>query len=174
MDTNLIKPITISAIVATHVLASPAIALSFDTAINAQKYSYSVFTTPIKIDSTMELLNKINSLANLLQNWDGFGADAIDRRAILNSNKFIQKLPSFISSKLNKENITPTPYGTVVLDWKVGDELISVEIGETKIGFFSEINELQNPSIEGVPYNENEIPIELVQAFKKLFKEING
>jgi len=122
----------------------------------------------------MELLNKINSFGNLSQNWDGFEADALDSRTILNSNKFVQKLPSSIVSKLNKENVTPTPYGTIVLDWKAGDDLISVEIGVTKIGFFSEINELHNPSIEGVPYNENELPIELVQAFKKLFKEVNG
>lgn len=62
-----------------------------------------------------------------------------------------------------------TPYGTVVLDFQnLKKDFISVEIGKEKIGFFTEFISGPNYRSEGIKIGIDEIPREIVPAFKGL------
>jgi hypothetical protein len=126
---------------------------------------------PIKNSSDFILEKKIEYISNLKQNWDGFGADTPSKSAIFNSLKFLTKVPEIVKSNLSKDDITPTPYGTIVFDFYNNLDTISIEIGDKQIGFFTDFHESSNISIESTFYNpENNLPIELLDALHKLYK----
>ncbi len=167
MQNSMFNPITSIIIAAGSLSAIPFHSSNeFNTSLSIkEKINY---YTPIASDLSGDLIKKISELSKLNENWDGYGAIAINQSVIVNSNKFIRKMPNAIKSQLRKENITPTPYGTIVLDWRTKNLLVSVEIGSSKIGFFSEAENGENKSIDGIIFNENSLPKELLEAFRDL------
>ena len=103
------------------------------------------------------------------KNWDGYGADAPDEKVINNSILFVNNLPESIQSEIQPEKVVPTPYGTLVFDFEQNQNLISIEVGEKNIGFFSEFSDNKNISLDKVTFNSNNLPIELIKAFRKLY-----
>ncbi len=93
-------------------------------------------------------------------------SNLVDKKVIDNGIIFLSILPDCISKEIMSLNITP--YGTIVLDFEKESNLISVEIGETEIGFFTEFDDKENFVSNGVPFN-GIIPDDLNSAFKKLF-----
>jgi hypothetical protein len=130
---------------------------------------YDIIIDPVKINPLAALENKIHSIKNLQVNWDGYGADVPDEKVIVNSLSFLNKLPEVIQTEVKPDKILPTPYGTIVFDIERDNSLISIEIGEHKIGFFSEFPDDENFSVDKTVYNENYLPSELLAAFKKLY-----
>ncbi|HEX4372508.1 MAG TPA: hypothetical protein VHZ50_04295 [Puia sp.] len=126
---------------------------------------------PIETDVTSNLFEKINSISNLSDNWDGYSAVAPDCSVIYNSIGFLRALPRTVISDLKKDSVTATPYGTLVIDFIKNTDRVSVEIGERKIGFFSEFKDGQEYNLQGKLFNQDALPIELLSAFQKLFKE---
>ena len=125
---------------------------------------------PIKNNSDFILEKKIEYISNLKQNWDGFGADTPSESVIFNSLKLLNKVPELVKSNLTKDDITPTPYGTIVFDFHNNLETISIEIGDKQIGFFTDFHETPNIAIDSTLYNpENNLPIELLDAFHQLY-----
>jgi hypothetical protein len=131
----------------------------------------SFYELPVKIDWGYAAIERIQKFNILEDSWDGAGAVAPDRRTIGNAIRFIENLSEFLISELNPENIICTPYGTIVLDWYNNEDLLSVEIGEKEMGFFSEINgESITPASDKFIINENNLLFELDIAFKNLYK----
>jgi hypothetical protein len=129
------------------------------------------FVTPIKTDPSVEIIKKISSFSYLSNNWDGHGAISLSSNVLNNAIRFISSLPETVLSEVSANSIVPTPYGSIVFDFERGEDLVSVEIGERKIGFFSEFQMSENNSLEGVSFNQENLPIELQKAFNKLYKE---
>ncbi|HEY1018437.1 MAG TPA: hypothetical protein VGE25_05535 [Sediminibacterium sp.] len=134
---------------------------------------YYQYIEPIRVDFFSNVESKINSFKHLSNNWDGFGADVPDDKVINNSIKFASNLPDAIRSEINPESVVATPYGTIVFDIEHNEDLISIEIGEKNIGFFSDFSDSDNISLDGVLFNPNNLPIELVSAFSKLYLQSN-
>lgn len=127
---------------------------------------------PVRIDNLSMLERRLNSFKLLTQNWDGYGADIVDSLAIANSKKFLLALPEHLVDSVKSEDITVTPYGTIVIDWHNGKgELVSTEVGNHTFGFFTEFNDNDSPKLERVNFNENSLPSELFSAFTKLLKD---
>jgi hypothetical protein len=105
----------------------------------------------------------------LNDNWDGNGSVAPDAIVFDNAKKFLSELPLSILNELTSSKIVPTPYGTLVFDWEKGFNLVSIEIGNNEIGFFTDFIDGQNAASDGIPINENHFPSALLPAFKKLF-----
>jgi hypothetical protein len=125
---------------------------------------------PVKTNPFLEIKSKIYSLKQLPNNWDGMGAVTPNIKTINNSLSFLHCLPESAFTNLTKDNIVATPYGTIVFDIEKDDDLVSVEIGDSKIGFFTDFANRSNlPPLEGTSFNQNHLPLELLKALNKLF-----
>ena len=74
---------------------------------------------------------------------------------------------------LSPESITPTTYGTIVLDFEEEESVISVEIGRTELGYFTEYNrdDLQDILSDGIETDFRTLPEELVAVLTILAEE---
>jgi hypothetical protein len=126
---------------------------------------------PVKIDYRREIENRILKINKLNYNWDGYGGVIPDENAINNSIKFIDNIPESLLKDLKDDNITPTPYGTIVYDWEKRGEIVSVEIGTNKIGFFTEFKNNENYNLEAEIFNEYALPESLNKAFQVLYRQ---
>jgi hypothetical protein len=114
--------------------------------------------------------NKLSELSQLTYNWDGYGASAIPERVIKNSYKFIDTLFSEdCALYLSPEDITPTPYGSIVMDLTSVYGLVSLEIGKTQIGFFTEYEDGENFDSDGEDTDFRSIPDALKKAIDLLY-----
>jgi hypothetical protein len=126
---------------------------------------------PVKISKSHDAINKLNTFPSLGENWDGYNGTAPDFSVIKNSLSFLTAIPESVMNELKEDNVTATPYGTVVIDFNHNEEAISVEIGENKIGFFTEFKDGTDEILDGKLFNQHYLPRELLQAFAKLYKE---
>lgn len=139
-----------------------------DTIFGIDKFE---FTRPIQINGYSKIKNKIKTFSHLNDNWDGYEATSIDDAAIFNAIRFVSSLPENIIFTLNEENIVPTPYGTIVFDFVSSAGIVSVEIGNQTIGFFTEFQNNPDFVLEKALFNQTNLPVELISAFKVLHKE---
>lgn len=132
-----------------------------------KKFTY---FAPIKTNPLLDIQNKIFSFKTLPDNWDGMGAIAPNASTINNSISFLYSLPESTYESLNQDNIVATPYGTIVLDIERNSNLVSVEVGETKVGFFTDfVDGCNPPPLESATLTPNRLPLELYSALNKLF-----
>jgi hypothetical protein len=114
----------------------------------------------------MENLNftQIQYLTHLLD------ADNLSLRTVQMMWLFLKKLPEKYGKLLNlKDNITPTPYGTLVADFETEKGLVSVEISKYQIGFFTDFVDMENEMSEGVFFDfAIPTPDELMNNLEKL------
>lgn len=133
----------------------------FDTKILGRNNFYD----PINIDIKNDLRKKLYSYLVLNNNWDNYGAIKPEEKVIRNCFGFLRNLPERYLSNLSKEDLSITPYGTIVLDWEDKNKLLSIEIGNDSLGYFTELNDTENLSSEAIKYDQDEIPSEVVKAF---------
>lgn len=70
------------------------------------------------------LLQELEKIKNLEEDWDNYGADPINKRVIANAEFLINNL------KIKPVNITPTPWGTIQMYWRSKNTDITVEVLE--------------------------------------------
>jgi hypothetical protein len=158
-----------------NALSAPVTSISRETHNKNGGLTFLHYYQPMKTAPQLvklDIIEKIKSFQSLDNNWDGYGAAVPDSRVVSNSIAFLNSLPQSIVSDINKDNLVPTPYGTVVIDLAFNKELVSIEIGETKIGFFSEFEDGNDIKLEGTLFNQDNLPLELLQAIKRLYKEV--
>lgn len=132
--------------------------------INYAFVSILEYNIPIIYNSLTQRLSEIVSLDN---NWDGYNAIVPDIASYTTAIDFINKLNNKFLSYLQDSDIVPTPYGSIVLDFTKGNNIVSVEIAENKIGFFTDFSNGENSESEGDILGEK-IPNSLLQALKLL------
>lgn len=88
---------------------------------------------------TEELQQTLTQFAALEKDWDGYGASSIEARVITNAHNFLTTLlREFPNLQITGEDLSPTPYGSIVVDIEVTEKgLVSVEIGREHIGYFT-------------------------------------
>lgn len=70
------------------------------------------------------LLQELEKIKKLEEDWDNYGADPINKRVIANAEFLINNL------EIKPVNITPTPWGTIQMYWKSKNTDIAVEVLE--------------------------------------------
>lgn len=143
----------------------------YDYVVNTENQDIDSFwelATPIMLDPKADILDKLNFIVNLEENWDGYGGSQVELSSYINSCTFIDLLPDSILALIKKDDVTLTPYGTIVIDISNNDNLVSIEIGKTKLGYFSEFSDKSNPSAEQLSFDNKYIPDELLIALYKL------
>lgn len=110
-------------------------------------------------------------LSNLpkVLNDDGRFAEKPSDLVIQNTINFIKSLPGYYQKILDPEDcITATGYGTVTIDWYYRKNFISVEVGTTLIGWFSDLPDGSNSSSDGVAINEKP-PAPIISSLNKIY-----
>lgn len=119
------------------------------------------FSKPVYYD---RYTDRLNILAGLSYNWDGYGASAIDMSVHSNTKDFLSILDNIFFDYLNEEDIYCTPYGTIVLDFVKDREIVSVEVGERQIGFFTDFSVKENAKSEGEDFFNKKISTRLKES----------
>jgi hypothetical protein len=123
--------------------------------------------SPTVKESLLEQLrNRLSMIENLKDNWDGYNAVRPNKTIINQTNSFLSSLQFGVLQFLNEEDILPTPYGTIVTDFHRCGNRLSIEFGESSIGFFSEFINGQNIESEGIKYDKTKFPNELETAIR--------
>jgi len=123
---------------------------------------------PVDTVLSTDLMSRLNYFNSFKDNWDGNSAVSLSEDTIFNSTEFLKMLPNKYIRGLNKEDISITPYGTIVIDWRNGDNLISVEIGQESVGLFGEIDGV-GFDYDNLKFEKNALTSELSPIFKKLY-----
>ncbi len=111
--------------------------------------------------------NRISSFKLLSANWDSMGVMKIDAIVLQNCFKFIDALANDILPVYGDE-IYPTPYGTVVLDFNSEKGLVSVEIGKEQLGYFTDFEDGTNCSSDGMYCDFRDVPDKLKEVLLSL------
>jgi hypothetical protein len=81
--------------------------------------------------SQQNLIDYVEKDLALLENdWDGYGACAIDENVIEHTLFIFNQLPNAFLKNINKEDILPTPNGTISIEWNNGFNELLLEIGK--------------------------------------------
>ncbi len=113
-------------------------------------------------------LNKIMSTP--VNDYNNEFISSVDVSVIYNVKDFLDQMDYAFLEYLDIEDILPTPYGTITLDFEYEDDAISIEIGESKIAFFTDFKNKKNIKLDGTYYIHKRIPDELREAFSRLMK----
>lgn len=114
-----------------------------------------VFSVQSEYDQARDAISEIALLKN---NWDGHQASTPSRVVIANSKKFISALEKGNMTCCDYDNVEATPYGTIVFNIDTTMGLVSVEVGETMMGFFTDLSDGHNYASEGIETDFCEVP----------------
>ncbi len=147
-------------------------AFSFSRPISAYEYfdtkiSERNFCDPIESNISDEIMARLSSFSYLDENWDSNGAVQLDDATIENCFFLLQKLPKKYLQNISRDDISLTPYGTIVLDWTDKNKMLSLEIGDDSIGYFAKLANNETSIAESVKLEKNKVPNELVDIFYK-------
>ena len=123
------------------------------------------------MDRTTQFLNNLPKVLN----DDGGIAERPSAAVIQNSINFIRSIPTYYQRIIDPEDcITATTHGTITIDWYFRKNFVSVEIGHTKIGWFSELPDGSNSSSDGIDIQEIP-PSAIIKSLDKIYnrKEFN-
>ena len=119
------------------------------------------------------LSQQIQSFGQLPEGWDGYDAIAPSSQVISNAINVIASISSAWAMRLVKEDITPTPYGTITLEWQPGcAEYFGVEIGEESWAIFGQVEDnILSHTVRAAQYKFLLPAIDM--ALQKLYPEVN-
>lgn len=88
-------------------------------------------------DKLLPFLSRLNELARLSDGWAGAGTHAPGRVRLTHVITLLFLLPQEVLSRLDDEDILPTPSGSIVLDWhnESGDHF-TLQIGQQSANYF--------------------------------------
>lgn len=128
------------------------------------------YIQPVELNPISEKITYLYHFRQLGDNWDGYGAKRPSDLALDNTVKFLKMLPFNYQKILSVDELNITPYGTVVMEWtKDQQHFISIEIGKSKVGFFSETQDGENPFAHSIEITPNEVSKQILPALNKVF-----
>jgi len=121
------------------------------------------------------LKNRISEISLLHSNWNGDGAIPPSEQVLKNAFKFLDSIILYgYSNYIKSEDIVPTPYGTIDMDFESSQGLVSVEIGKERIGFFTEYSDREDTLSDGITTDFRFIPQPLLVALYNLEEHIDA
>ena len=95
---------------------------------------------PASADRKSSIIAVINKIAELEENWDSLGARKPNKDAVRNAINLVNVLPEDILQCLDPEDVYPSTYGSLVLDFETEKGIVSVETGDESMGFYTDYN----------------------------------
>ena len=125
------------------------------------------FLSSIRLGQPMaEVLQSLNNVFKecSTDNWDGYGAKAIDRISFVQALRFIHSLPRTIPTP----DLTAEPDGEIALEWYHGKRRIfSVSIGRT--GELTYAGLFGSNKTHGTEYFGDELPKTILDNIQRTF-----
>ncbi len=113
---------------------------------------------------------KVVSFSHLPKNWDGYGAIPVSREVADTCLRLLKTLPAPLLEKLKPEDLTPTPYSTITVDWEDEDGyFVSTEIGKDHANFYAELPDEKKIESENIPIQNDGSLTGLLKALKLLY-----
>ena len=138
---------------------------------SANPFALTEWMTPVFTGQTLSVTNMqprigrvsrlIESFRGINDNWDGEAAVAPTNKVIGNALSFVSLLEKDNLAFPAVEDIQVMPYGTIVMDISVPKGIVSVEIGASMLGYFTDFEDGENYGTEGVPFSEKVLPKDL-------------
>lgn len=93
---------------------------------------------PIKLtnDAFLIIEAEIKAFTNLNQNWDGYGGIPLTANVLENSKLILGRV------NMIPEDFYPNPHGTMSIDYQIGDNRLSIEIGISTFTYYTKGNTL--------------------------------
>ena len=131
--------------------------------------TYETICKNLMISPITTLKNRISEISHLDYNWNRDGSVVPSEQVIKNAFKFMDCILILgYANYVKPEDIVPTPYGTIDVDFETGQGLVSVEIGKDQIGFFTEYVGKEDVLSDGIKTDFRTIPEILQQALFNL------
>jgi hypothetical protein len=119
----------------------------------------------------IELQAQLDEIKSLQDNWDGYGAKALSEKSLTNISELLVFINRTWIQKLQKDNITPSSYGTIVMDWyNERGENLSLEIGKDEVGYFAELPLMNNPIENNIVFNALIIAQKITPILETLYQ----
>jgi len=85
------------------------------------------------------IVREIMEISHLEDDWNGFGTSQISSDVINNALNIVSLLRPTVLCHLSPENVYPSKFGTIIMDWDFGNgNIFSLEIAKQSIGYFTE------------------------------------
>lgn len=117
-----------------------------------------VATKPLIDIARLSCIVKIDQIGQLQQNWNGCGAEKPNKDAVKNARHLIEILDKEMLKSLHPDDIYASDYGSVILDFGTHRGLVSVEMGDTTMGFYTDFTESENYAAEGISTDFMSVP----------------
>lgn len=127
-------------------------------------------STTIKTTET-DLRDFLSEISSLSDGWAGDGSLVPSGRIVSNTVKFLMFFPKNLTEHLSQESFTPTPYGTILVDWYNEEYCFSLEVGTKKVGWFLNLDGKFVESSEGVPFYDCNTYRDSINCANKLFNQ---
>ncbi len=82
------------------------------------------------------------------------GGHTAYRECIDNSIRFLEELDEKTRNRVQRWHMSAMEHGTVVINIERGRDLVSVELGMTKMGFYTKFKDGFNQEVPGEPYGD--------------------
>ena len=97
----------------------------------------------------------LNELSNLEEDWDGYGAPAISKKAIKNCRKVTSDCQQTGKTDIN---VLPTEYGGVQVKWTLPDEgVLSCDFGDDTMSYYVERKDKETVYVSFAEYTPENI-----------------
>lgn len=122
---------------------------------------YNLLTFDIK--KHYHFSDRIKEIKNLRDNWDNYGGYAPNSTIVNKVEDFLESLPKKYTDLLEDDSIFPNPHGTISVEWRKSNYILSIEFGEEKSSFYSIIGDVK----------DSEENLSLILNSKKLINAFN-
>lgn len=105
-----------------------------------------------------DIKGRLEKIARLHNNWDGYGAASVSRQVVKNATTFLRTLQKGGLKLPASDDIYVTPYGSVVIELFNNYGLVSLEIGDHQVGYFTDYRGRSNWGSEGIETDFKSVP----------------
>lgn len=161
MPHKFMRTLRTGVIVAFMFNAVPANATPVGDYISQVQTEQTVIT--LSVNPAASHFDTLDRLATLQDNWDGDGAVSPNPNALKNCRKLVSLLDEDQLKALPQSNVYASSYGSVVLDFETHRGLVSVEVGDDTMGFYTDFIDGDNYAVEGISTSFEQVPNVLQQ-----------
>jgi hypothetical protein len=156
----------------TRVNITPIFAAWSEIANRAVGHFFSEFTSyfvpeATRIEQAKSARFAIKALAELRENWDGYGAAAISEQTRDNALRFVSLIEA-APHGLPAPEISPKPNGTISFEWETPRVEAYLEIGNTRYSGFVTTDQQPPTLLEGFADSLDQQIVAVVQAAMSL------
>ena len=105
-----------------------------------------------------KMISVVKYLSTLPKDLPGLDFEVPSKQVTENAMHFLSAMESVGLECPERGSVMPSVFGTIVIDAMVERGLVSIEIGRTKVGFFTDYEDGINEESDGIATDFNSIP----------------